>query len=65
MLQLRRSSSQICCSREDYHLKYFATKKIFIFNMLQSRRSSSPICCSREGGHLKSIAVEKRSSSPI
>ncbi|KAA0036843.1 putative mitochondrial protein [Cucumis melo var. makuwa] len=52
MLQPRRSSSQICCSQEDCHLKYVAAEKIIsniaiekiiISNMLQQRRSSSSI----------------------
>uniref|UniRef100_A0A9I9CYM8 Uncharacterized protein n=1 Tax=Cucumis melo TaxID=3656 RepID=A0A9I9CYM8_CUCME len=45
---MKRSSSQICCHREDCHLKYvtfekiiISTKRIFISNRLQWRRFSS------------------------
>ncbi|KAA0050143.1 retrotransposon gag protein [Cucumis melo var. makuwa] len=56
------SSSHMCCSREDCHLKYVALrrssspigciKRMIISNMLQPRRSSSQICCSQEDHRL-------------
>ncbi|TYK02148.1 hypothetical protein E5676_scaffold388G00380 [Cucumis melo var. makuwa] len=36
MLQSRTSSSQICCSREDCHLKYVVAEKMFITNSFAS-----------------------------
>ncbi|KAA0064214.1 hypothetical protein E5676_scaffold218G00010 [Cucumis melo var. makuwa] len=48
ILQSRRSSSQICYSREDVHLQYVAIEKIFISNIIQS-----------EGRHLQYVVVEK------
>ena len=53
------TSSQICCSQEDHHLKYVAIEKVVILNMLQLRRSSSQICCNREAHHLKYVAAKK------
>uniref|UniRef100_A0A9I9EIL1 Uncharacterized protein n=1 Tax=Cucumis melo TaxID=3656 RepID=A0A9I9EIL1_CUCME len=38
MLQPRRSSSQICCSREDHRLKYITTEKIVVSNTLQPKK---------------------------
>ncbi|KAA0035946.1 ty3-gypsy retrotransposon protein [Cucumis melo var. makuwa] len=69
MLQPRRSSSQICCSKkifisnrlhqEDDHLKHVTAEEVIASNMLHPRRPSSQICCSREGRCLKYVVAEK------
>uniref|UniRef100_A0A9I9E7X5 Uncharacterized protein n=1 Tax=Cucumis melo TaxID=3656 RepID=A0A9I9E7X5_CUCME len=58
MLQPRRSSSQICCNREDRHLKYVTVEKIIISicyiewiiisNIDHRKDHSSLMCCSSE-----------------
>ncbi|TYK27123.1 ty3-gypsy retrotransposon protein [Cucumis melo var. makuwa] len=59
MLQAKRSSSQVYCSRECRRLKYVAVEKVVVSYMLQLRMSSSQICCRREGRPLKYVAAEK------
>uniref|UniRef100_A0A9I9E3X0 Uncharacterized protein n=1 Tax=Cucumis melo TaxID=3656 RepID=A0A9I9E3X0_CUCME len=47
MLQPKRSSSQVYCSRESHRLKYVAIEKFVVSYMLQPMMSSSQICCHR------------------
>ncbi|KAA0035317.1 retrotransposon gag protein [Cucumis melo var. makuwa] len=53
------SSSQICCSQKDLHLKYIVAENVVVSDMLQSRNSSSHIYCSRGCRRIKYVAAEK------